>query len=317
MVNPMNLLRSACSALPLLAFLACDRAPAPPGPAAPSTGSTPNEARIETKGEHVVAANTAAAEYLYFILPTARVAAVPEQVAAYSSLSFDQAGWQDVQRLARYSADPVLAAHADLVVTHAWQEPETTSLLQKQGVPVLVLPSAGSWDDLARNLRTLGKVLHCEKAAEKEILRRGDIVDRLAREATKRPKLRALVYSNDGNGGWAAAKDTTADAVLRMTGLRNVAAEAGLTGHAQVDFDRLLVLDPDLLVLVAPSKGQEKSTTLATLEATPAVQGLRALKEKKIVLVPDALLTSDSITMVDAADLLAIRVDDLLAGRNQ
>ncbi len=314
MPNLLSSLRTACGALPLLALLACDRAPNATTPPT-ANGAAPVETPIETKAEHVVAANTAAAEYLYFLLPPARAAAVPEQVGAYSTLPFGEQGWENVARLARYSADPVLAAHADLVVAHAWQEAETANLLKERGVPVLVLPSANGWDDIARNLRTLGKVLHVEKAAEKEILRRGNVVERLAHEATKRAKLRALVYSNDGNGGFAAAKDTTADAVLRMAGLRNAAAEAGLVGHAQVDLDRLLVLDPDVLVLASPPKGVETSTTLTTLEASTAAKGLRALKEKEFVFVPDALLTSDSITMVDAADLLATKVDDLLAGR--
>ncbi|MBK7875268.1 MAG: ABC transporter substrate-binding protein [Planctomycetes bacterium] len=310
--------RLACGALTLLALQACDPKPAAgPTPTTTPGASVEDDVHFTTEGKRIVAANTAAAEYLYFLVPADRVAAVPEQVGAYSSVSFADSGWENVERLPRYSADPVLAARADLVVTHPWQEPETTSLLRKQDVPVLVLVSANGWDDIARNMRTLGRVLHREKRAETEILRRGNTVERLARDAAKRPKLRALVYSNDGNGGWAASKGTTADAVLRMAGLGNAATEAGLTGHAQVDFDRLLVLDPDVLVLTEAAKGQATSTTLATLQGAPAAQSLRALKENKLVFVPDALLSSDSPTMVDAADLLALRVDDLLAGRKQ
>ncbi|MBI5365051.1 MAG: ABC transporter substrate-binding protein [Planctomycetes bacterium] len=300
--------------LAAIVLAACDRGPAPAP--APVNAAAPAPA-ITTEGKRIVAANTAAAEYLRVLVPPARVALVPEQVGEYASIPFDQEGWEDVARLARYSADPILAANADLVVVHAWQEPETAALLRDRGVPVMQLSSANGWEDVASNLRALGVVLHCEKAAEKAILRRGDVVARLAREAAKRPKLRALVYSNDGSGGFAAAKHTTADAVLRIAGVVNAAAEAGLEGHAQVDFDRLLVLDPDLLVLAAPSKGAEKSVTLSVLESASVAAGLRALKEQRIVLLPDALLSSDSPTMVDAADLLVIRIDDLLAGRKQ
>lgn len=290
------------------------------------TGSTPvtppkevaaAQPAIVTEGKRVVAGNTAAAEYLRVLVPPARVALVPEQVASYSAFRFDQEGWDSVGRLARYSADPILAAGADLVVVHPWQEAETAVLLRDAGVPVLQLSTANGWDDIASNLRMLGTVLKCEKAVEKELLRRGDVVQRLAHEAGKRPKLRALVYSNDGTGGVAAGKRTTADAVLRMTGIVNAAAEAGLEGHAPIDFDRLLTIDPDLFVLAAPKSPAETVAARAVLESTALLAGMRAVKEQRFVLLPDALLSSDSPTMVDAADLLATRVDDLLAGRKQ
>lgn len=298
--------------LALLLFAACDRggeAAAKPANAASSTAAEPE---VVTRAEHIVAGNTAAAEYLRLLVEPARVAAIPEQVADNSVLPFDQQGWEDVKRFARYSADPILAAGADVVLTHAWQEAETTSVLRSRDVPVLVLASARGWSDIERTLVQLGKVLHAEEAAAKLVLSRGNTVERLAREAKRRPRLSGLVYSNDGTGGWIAAADTTADAALHMAGLTNAAEKQGLKGHVQIDFEKLLVLDPDILILTAPRGGQKESSTRHTLANTAVLANLRAVKEQRYVEVSDALLSSDSLTLVEAADTIALGVGDVL-----
>jgi ABC-type Fe3+-hydroxamate transport system substrate-binding protein len=265
--------------------------------------------------QHIVAANAAAADYLRILVPASRVALLPEQVSEYSFLDFQNEGWERVARFANYTAEPVLGARADFVLTHAWQQPDTTNVLRAQNVPLLEIPTATSWDDIARTLERLGRVLHCEKAAKKEILRRGNVVERLAREAKKRAPLSALVYSNDGNSGSTAGTHTTFDTMLRMIGVKN--ASAALDGHAQIDFERLVVLDPDVIVLSAPAAGQDRTPTLDVLEKTPVLSKLRAVAQKHIVFLDGKLLSSDSPTIVDAADTLSLAIDDVLAGRKQ
>lgn len=295
--------------------LACDHGAKDGSRAQETTPPTPAQETIVTEGQRIVAGTTAAAEYLRFLVKPERVAAIPEQVTAFSTLPFGESGWEKVERMPRYSADPILTAHADLVLTHVWQEPETTSILRDRGVPVLVIDSASSWDDIAKTIERLGKILHVEKDAQRELLRRGNIVDRLQREAAKRKPVRVLVYSNDGSAGWAAGKHTTVDAVLAMAGFVNAATEAGIEGHARIDFDRLLVIDPDAIVVPQPHGSHEPAATQKTLETTAVLAEMRAVKEKHVVAIDDALLSSDSPTMVDAADMITLRIDDVLAGR--
>ncbi len=182
--------------VPLLALVlvaACDRSGGGASSSASAASSSASEPDVVTRAEHIVAGNTAAAEYLRFLVEPARVAAIPEQVADNSVLPFDQQGWEGVKRFARYSADPILAAGADVVLTHAWQEAETTSVLRSRDVPVVVLASARGWNDIERTLVHLGKILHAEEAAAKLMLSRGNTVERLAREAKRRPQLAGLV----------------------------------------------------------------------------------------------------------------------------
>jgi iron complex transport system substrate-binding protein len=271
----------------------------------------------------VIAGNTAAAEFIAPLLGPERLAALPEQVDQYSSFDFGAHGFEKVRRFARYAAEPLIELHPDLVVTHAWQAAETTDVLRRQGTPVLVLKSATSYEDIRATILVCARIFDLEKKGE-EMARELDLrVARLKERARRETSTsagsslpRALVYTNDGNGGWAAGSDTTADTLLRLAGLRNAAGEAGIKGHASLDFEKLISIDPDVIVVGAPVRGEGGSATKAVLESTPALAHLRAIRNHGIAVLSGAQLASDSQCLVDGAEELARQVDAMHAGSN-
>jgi iron complex transport system substrate-binding protein len=287
--------------------LACRRAEAP-APAAP-------EVRAE-RASRIVPANTAAAEFLAFLLGdegAGRIAAMPEQVDAYSSYDFRRAPWSGPQRFSRYGAETMIALHPDLVLTHEWQSRDTTEVLRAQGIPILVLASARSWEDVRGTLATLGRTLGLEGRAEAAIADLDRRVGKLREGAGARQGLRALEYSNSGTGGMSAGRDTTIETMIRLTGMRNAAAEAGLSGHVPLDLERLVSIDPDVIIVGAPARDEVGSSTKSVLEKTPALANLAAVKSGRVVVMPASLLSTDSPCLVEAAERLASEVDALLA----
>jgi iron complex transport system substrate-binding protein len=85
-------------------------------------------------------------------------------------------------------------------------------------------------------------------------------------------------------------------------------------GHALVDFESLLARDPDVFVVGAPST-DERGATEALLLSTPALSGMRAVRERRIAVLPVELYSTDSPTIIDAAELLATRIEELGGGR--
>jgi iron complex transport system substrate-binding protein len=284
----------------------------------PSTdpGAKVTKEWMDPPPSRILPANTAAAEFLATILGgegASRLAALPEQVDAYSSLDFRGPPWSSIRRFSRYEPEPLIALHPDLVVTHAWQAADTTDVLRAQGIPVVVLASARSYEDIRDSIEALGRAIGAQDEASKAIARLDGRIAELGRNASHRSGLRALEYSNSGTGGWTAGKDTTADAMLRLAGMRNAAAEAGFEGHANLDAERLIAIDPDVIVVGAPARDDVGSPTRAVLEGTSAFALLSAVKAGRIVVLPASLLSSDSPCLVDAAERLASEVDALLA----
>lgn len=313
-----GLLFALCFAI---ALVACDRS-SPPVDAIGKAASSPAARRVELPDgstfelsaapAHVIPANAAAAEFVAPLLGPERIAALPEQVDAFSSFPFREHGFEKLPRFTRYAAEPLIVLRPDLVVTHAWQAAETTQTLRAQGVPVLVLASAQSYDDIRRTLALLGRLFDREAESAHIVDDLDRRVARLAASAHERETLRAIVYSNDGTGGWTAGRHTTVDTLIRLAGLRNAAAEAGIQGHVALDFERLIALDPDVIVVSAPAQGEGGSATATVLQSAKELASLTAVARQRIVVLPSSLISADSQLLVDGAERLAVVVDRLI-----
>ena len=267
---------------------------------------------LSGRPERIVPANVAAAEYLCALVGLERIAGLPEQVSDFSSLSgADQERWTTLPRFARYEAERLIALEPDLVVTFEWQAATTTQLLRSEGIPVLVLPSGESYDDVRGTLQLLRELLEADPAAEREVAALDARVDALRASAGPRRDLRVLVYSNTGTGGWAPGSRTTSHAMVELAGMRNAAAEAGIEGHGKVDFERFLVIDPDVIVVNELVVGQGSASKDAVLEAKPLAT-LQAVREDRILVMPAALMSADSPELVTAAERLAAGVDRMI-----
>lgn len=322
--RPARSRRSASAALIALGVLACDPGTHEAGvggttPGAAAIGAPTAEPIPPLAGppQRIVPANVAAAEYLCALVDLERIAGLPEQVGDFSSFDPDAVDaaraerWNELPRFARYEAERLIALEPDLVVTFEWQAATTTELLRSKQVPVLVLPSGKSYADVRATLEQLGRLLGAEDRAARELAALDERAARLAAGAERRAGLRVLVYSNTGTGGWAPGSGTTSHAMVELAGMRNLAAEAGIEGHGRVDFERFLVLDPDVIVVNELVVGRGSASKDA-VTAAPALAGLKAVREDRILVMPAALMSADSPELVTAAERLAEGVDRML-----
>jgi iron complex transport system substrate-binding protein len=262
-------------------------------------------------GLRIVPTTTAAAELLTLVAGPEDLLALPEQVDSWSAQDFKQGGWEKLPRFARYVAEPLLVLHPSLVVNHDWQAAETTKILASNGIRVLTLGSGTSYADLRAAIEKLGAELEREPRARAALQALDARVAKLAAERARFAGIRALVYTNDGAGGWASGAHTTADTMLTLAGLSNAATD--LSGHDGLSFERLLVIDPDLIVSGADARGGTQSKTRSMIEGTQALATLRARREQRFVILPSELLSSDSQHIVDAAERLQAEAARVLA----
>jgi iron complex transport system substrate-binding protein len=285
--------------LAILALASCRHDAPPPARSGPA--------------RRIVCANAAAAEFVCRLVAPERIAAIPEQADSYSMLELRAHGFEKVARFPRYVAEAVLALNPDLVVTHDWQNAQTTGVLRSRGVDVLVLKSAQSYEDIRDTLVGLGRRLDCADNATLVVAELDARVAQLRASSSARSTLSAMVYSNDGTGGSTAGARTTADTMIRLAGLKNAAADAGIVEHTAIDFERLITIDPDVLIVAAPAQGEGGSATKNVIESSAALANLKAVKGKRIVVLPAPLMSADSPPLVDGAEILAREVDRMLS----
>ncbi len=254
--------------------------------------------------QRIVPTTTAAAEYLAALIDPRRIAALPEQVDDFAVRDFHAAPFGSMPRFAKYAAEPVLAFEPDLVVTMSWQSQDTTTVLRRAHVPVLVMRSGEDYEAVRATLASLGRLLDAEQRAA-EITQGLDVrAAALRARASQRPQRRALVYSNNGSGGWAGGAHTTSGALLDLTGLVNAGAEDGIVEHKPIDMERVLHIAPDLFVCGAPTRAEAGSPTRDVLRASKPLAQLDAVRDDKIAVIPSVLLSADSPAILDAAEAL-------------
>ena len=234
-------------------------------------------------------------------------AAIPDKAFEYGFLELSPEEWKG-KTFGRYVGETVLALEPDVVVTHAWQNADATAVVRRSGVRVVELPDLRSYDDVLATLELLGRELGAEERA-REL--RAELDARCAAlDARPKPaRRRVLPYSNFGSTGWTAGKGTTADVFIRLAGLVNAAAEAGLEGHVNLDNERLLAIDPDYILVGTAPRDPGYSIGAEYLRSEPSLQGLRAIRDGRVIVLTAKLVNASSHHVVDAAEALLDAID--------
>jgi ABC-type Fe3+-hydroxamate transport system substrate-binding protein len=273
------------------------------------------EIRLQAPAQRILPGNAAWVDFVTLLVPPSRTCALPEAALDYSRLAAEPGPWSGLPRFSGFRSEELLAFEPDLVLAHDWQDPEALASLGRGGVPVFCLPVPGSWQEIQATLVLLGKILG-ETARTHELLarleeRRSDLAERMRPFAG----LRALSYTNLGAGGWMAGSGTTAQVLFELAGLRNAAAELGLTGDGPADQERLIALDPDLFLVGSPGRSESSPPSAQVLRSDPALAGLAAIQADRIVALPAPLFASASPELLRGAERLADEVQRLFADR--
>jgi len=285
--------------------------PVPPGDFPLEVRSAAGVLRLARQPTRVLATNAAWIDYVSLLIGPERCAGVPAETFGYSRLSGQESGaFGALPRLASFSGELVLALEPDLVLAHRWQSAETLAAIAGAGVPVLVLDVPESWEAVLDTLALAGALLgERERAAAlaRELEQRRVALRARARRFAGQ---RGLCYTNLGEGGWVAGARTTGDVLLTLAGLTNAAADAGITGDAPAEKERLFALAPDVFVVGRPDRSESAPPSAAFLRGDPALEALAAVREGRIVALPPELFTTASPELLRGAEAL---VAELLA----
>ncbi|MCC6672017.1 MAG: ABC transporter substrate-binding protein [Planctomycetes bacterium] len=232
-----------------------------------------------------------------------------EGVQALHAISIDPAFSPVVAESRRFprhvKGDPegILALRPDLVFVASYSRAETQELLAKGGASLVRMTDFASVADIQDNLRLVGYALGRDAEAEGVVMAMQATLDAVARGRERRGRWRLLHW---GDGATSGA-GTTFASLLESVGARNAAADAGLTGSVPLRAERLLALDPDVLVVGAVSGEEER--VRERLRQEPALASLRALREGRLLLVENALLVAVSQHAALAAQEIARQLD--------
>ena len=176
----------------------------------------------------------------------------PRTITSVTWLSRDPEGsymWRRAERVRINHgwAEEVVRDHPDLVIAGAYTTPATRALLLKLHYPLLVLETANSFEDIRRQVRTVGSTLGQTERGRGLLAHMDAVLARLAAE--KGPPLRVAAW--DG-AGFSASPGSLYDTLLKAAGARNVTAQTQGPGGSPPEVEKLIATAPQLLVAGAP-----------------------------------------------------------------
>lgn len=231
--------------------------------------------------------------------------AEPGQIRSLSWLASDPEESMLAGQAALYpqnygSAEEVIQVGADVVLAGTLTSPFTRELLRRLGARVVEVQPETSLDDTYRNLLIVGQAIDRSAEAERLIAAMRAQVDAIRARAPDPPRTAVVIRP----GGFTIGRDTLANDLLELAGLKNDVAELDRWGSLSVE--ALLSARPEFVVI---TRYRMNEASLANaFFAHPALTGIRpaqltlAIDAKQVACgVPASLAAAEALVEQMAA----------------
>lgn len=201
----------------------------------------------------------------------------------------------------RVTADSerILMLSPDMVVIGAHQA-DVARQVEGLGIPVFRIRGFDSIEWIRSSIRTMGAMAGVPARAEHLVADMNVRIEAISARVAGRPHPRVLLYSASG---WVSGRQTILDEVIHTAGGVNVATEMGIVGSRKVSQERVIVADPDI-ILLRDARRWESGFREALLR-DPAFQGVKAVREQRVHSVPARLLVTSSHHIAETVQTIA------------
>jgi len=201
-------------------------------------------------------------------------------------------------RLPRADLERLIALRPDLVVVSEFTDADFLRLLEKSGLRHHRLAGLDTLGGIRKAILDLGGAVGAEAAATGLVGRYDAVLGELGRRLAGAPRPRVLYWGDPHTAG----AGTAIGSLVEAAGGTNVGRELGLRGIVPLAGEKAFGADPDAFLVTAGSGAA------AALRAHPILSRTRAVREGRVVEMPNRLIVALSDRAADAAWWLASRL---------
>jgi len=258
----------------------------------------PRARAADTVPRRVASMNLSADEILAEILPRDRLVGVTRFADERGTSNIVGRVPPSVVRFQKADMERLVALAPDLVVVSEYTDADFLKLVEHSGMRWHRMEGLSSIGGVRQAIADLGRAVGAEEAARRLVERYDATLADLARRLSGARPPRVLYWS----GEMTAGGDTSIGALIECAGARNVGREMGVSGVTPPGAERAFVADPDV-ILVSSWPGIAEAVT-----GHPLLSRLRAVREGRVVVMPNELLIALSQYTADACWDLASRL---------
>lgn len=248
--------------------------------------------------KRVASLNLSADEVLAEILPASRLVGVTRWVDEPGTSNVIGRIPASVFRFQKVDLERLVGLAPDLVVVSEYTDADAQRLLESSGMRVFRMQGLGTLAGVRGAILALGAAVGEDAAARALVARYDATLADVARRLDGAKHPRVLYWS----GGMTAGADTAIGALIECGGGVNVGRELGVQGIAPPGAERAFVSDPDVILVGTWPDAVE------SLHGHPLLKELRAVREGRIVVMPNELLVALSQYTAAACRDLASRL---------
>ena len=207
------------------------------------------------------------------------------------------------------NVETIVSLKPDLVIVANWSDAGAVKLLRDAGLTVYLMASGLTVASIEATIARLGLMTDTQDRAASIIT---DMEKRLAATARRvaavapAARVRVMDYAPWGS---AQGRGSSWDEIIRRAGLTDAVGDATADEWGQVPLSRegLLKIDPDMLILPGWIDGDPQGSTafLKDITGSPGLQGLSAVRNGRVLVMPETLKSTTSQYIADAVEWLA------------
>ena len=247
--------------------------------------------KLPRKPQRIVTLALSSDEMALAMLPAQRLAAL-HYLADDPGISTEAAKAQAVTaRVRDYNVEQLLSLQPDLVLAPDWNRQELIQTLRDAGLSVVVTKGPSSVAEVKEALQQIalaaGEPQAGQKLIEQMELEMADIAAKVQNIPQAQKKTVVLISHMASYGG----KGSLFDNMCRDAGVINGAAAVGLGKNDALTKEAIVAANPDVILVPTWTKGKlDVDQVRQELLNDPALQSVKAIREKKLVQVSDAYL---------------------------
>ncbi len=264
---------------------------------------------VNAKPQRVASLILGTDELLLGLVDDKRVVGLSGQIGNSKSVSLAAEKAADFPKMEN-NFEVILEQKPDLIIGSSWIKKELLAQIKDSGIAYYGYKSPNTIEEQIAVIRNFATLLG-ERAKGEEIIadwnKRLAVIKEKAATIKDADKLSVLPYNMHGKTN---AKGTIIDEIIYLIGAKNAATEAGLEKREKISKEKIIEIDPDVILLTAWGMDDldEFNAFVEDMKNDPALQNLKAIKNDRIIVEDGRYMTIVTQHLINGIEFVAKKV---------
>lgn len=261
---------------------------------------------IKQKPQRIASLILGTDELLLELVDKSRIVGLSGQVGNASSVSLVAKKANDFPKL-KNNFEVILKQQPDLIIGSSWIKDELLAQIKDSGIDYYGYKSPNTIDEQIKVIRNFAVLLGEQQKGEVIIAnwqKRLAVIKEQAKSIKSDQVVTVLPYNMHGKTN---AKGTIVDEIIYLIGAKNAATEAGLEKRAKLSKEKLIEINPDVILVMA--WGMDDLDTfnqfVADMKNDPSLKDLKAVKNDRIIVEEGRYMTIVTQHLIEGIEFVA------------